>query len=134
MLRFALDNLRFPLGAIAAEAFPDVYAVAVENRRQPSFFISFFNFYDWDKGKELRSTFVDAFLRSNWAPGDLAIAANNAGILRKVFKRLRRKSNGDNYIKLMSEDLARRNDPASTVVKDNLNALIVNPDFYEEWD
>jgi hypothetical protein len=75
-----------------------VYSVAVENSRQPSFFFSFLSSQDWDKGKELRISLVDAFLRSNWAPGDLAIAANNAGILRKIVKRLHRKYKGDQYI------------------------------------
>jgi len=126
--------LRLPLAAIVAEVFSDVYAVAVENSRRPSFFILFFNFYDWDKGKELRATLVDSFLRSDWNAGELAIAANNAGILRKIFKRVRRRADGDSYIKSMAEDLARRGDPRIAPVRDNLNALIANPDFYEEWD
>jgi hypothetical protein len=135
LLRFALDNVQFPLGAVVAEAFADVYAEAIEkNTRSPSIFSMLFGSYDWDKGKDLRVSLVDSFLRSSWAPGDLAVAASNAGILRKIFKRLRRKSRGDDYIRSMLQDLSQRSDPGAFKVREHLEALVATPHFYEEWD
>lgn len=135
LLRLAFDNVNLPVGRIVAEVFADAYAVAVlENNRRPSFWSSLFGTYDWDKGKDLRISLIDAFLRSRWPTGDLAIAANNAGILRKVFKRLHRRSRGDEYIKAMLQDLSRRNDSSALQARNALQPLAVNPDFYEEWD
>ena len=73
------------------------------------------------------------FLRSNWPPGDLAVAASNAGILRKIFKRLHRKSRDDDYIRTMLQDLSQRNDPGVSKIKEHLEALVAAPNFYEEW-
>jgi hypothetical protein len=135
MLRFALDNTHFPLGAVVAEAFADVYAVAIrKDSRPPSFLSALFGAYDWDRGKDLRVSLVDAFLRSKWLPGDLAVAASNAQILSKIFKRLHRTTRGDDYIKSMLQDLSQRNDPNLLKVTDHLKSLATNPDFYEEWD
>lgn len=135
MLRFALDNLSAPLGAVVAETFADVYALAIkEDSRSSSIFSVLFGSYGWDKGKDLRVSLIDSFLRSNWAPGDLAVAASNAGILRKIFKRLHRKSRGDDYIKTMLQDLSQRSDPNASIVRDHLQALVAAPNFYEEWD
>ena len=135
MLRFCLDNVHLSLSALVAETFPDVYMEAIkENDRRPSFFASLFAAYDWDKGKDLRITLIDSFLRSKWAPGDLAFAASKAGILRKLFKRLSRKSGGDGYIRAMQADLAKREGAEAASVFVQLNVLMKDPDFYEEWD
>ena len=135
LLRFAFDNVNLSLGAVVAEAFADVYSAAVaENTRPSSILAVLFGSYDWDKGKDLRRNLVDAFLRSNWAPGDLAVAANNAGILRKIFKRLHRSSKGDSYIRAMSEDLSQRSDISAVRAREGLDPLVAEPDFYEEWD
>jgi hypothetical protein len=133
-LRFALDNIRLPLGSVAAESFADVYAIAVKDTRAPSFLANLFGSYDWDKAKDLRVTIVDTFIRSTWSPGDLAIAANNAGILRKIFKRLHRIQTGDRYAASMHQDLVGRNDQTSRSLATDLKALIDSPDFYEDWD
>lgn len=135
MLRFSLDNTRFPLGSVVADAFPDVYGVAIKKEsRPPSFFAALFGAYDWDRGKDLRVSLIDAFLRSNWAPGDLALAATNAGIFSKVFKRLHRTHKGEEYIKMMVRDLGQRSDDRSREVLQRLRTMVADPDFYEEWD
>jgi hypothetical protein len=135
LLRFAFDNVNLSLGAVVAEAFADVYSAAIaENTRPSSILAVLFGSYDWDKGKDLRRNLVDAFLRSNWAPGDLAVAANNAGILRKIFKRLHRSSKGDSYIRAMSQDLSQRSDSSAVRARESLDPLVAEPDFYEEWD
>jgi hypothetical protein len=132
MLRFAFDNVNFPLGSVVAEVFADVYAAAIDESR--SFFSIFLGAYGWDKGKDLRVAVVDAFLRSNWSPGELAMAASNAGILRKIFKRLNRKSGGDKYIISMVDNLASSDDPSVSRLSRELEALVASPNFYEEWD
>jgi GTPase-associated protein 1, N-terminal domain type 1 len=134
LIRFALDNVRLPLGSVVAEAFADVYAIAVRDTKPPSFLASLFGAYDWDKAKDLRVSVLDAFLRSAWSAGDLAIAANNAGILRKIFKRLHRTANGDRYATAMYQDLVNRNDPKLLSLTNSLKSLLANPDFYEDWD
>jgi hypothetical protein len=92
--------------------------------------------YDWDKGKDLRITPIDSFLRSQWiwAPGDLAIAASIAGILRKIFKRLLRKPGLDKYIRTMQADLTQSANADIISVRNELDSLIRDPDFYEAWD
>jgi len=135
MLRFSLDNIYSPLGLVVAATFADVYATATEDgNRSTSFFSVLFGSYDWDKGKDVRVSVIDAFMRSNWAPGDLAIAAESAGILRKIFKRTHRKPQGDEYINAMLRDLSQRSDPNATTVREHLSRLVSSPNFYEEWD
>lgn len=135
MLRFAFDNVRLSLGALVAEVFSDVYVEVVKQNDRPlAFFANLFGAYDWDKGKDLRISLIDSFLRSDWCPGDLAVAANNAGILRKIFKRLHRKARGDNYLEAMLKDLSQRTTPDISKVREHLASLIADPNFYEEWD
>ena len=135
MLRFSLDHVSFPLGGVVAETFANAYAEALEeDHRSSSIFSVLFGSYDWDRAKDLRVSLIDAFLRSNWFPADLAIAANNAGILRKVFKRLHRRYGGDNYIQSMVKDLRDRNDSRLIPVQEQLDSMSNAPNFYEEWD
>ncbi len=134
-LRFALDNTRLALGAVVAESFADVYAVVgKDDHRQPSFFSLLFRSYDWDKGKDLRVALVDSFVKSDWRPGHLALAAERAGILGKIFKRLRRKPRGDDYIVAMEKDLRLWKTPESARILVRLASMMADPDFYEEWD
>ena len=134
MLRLAFDNVKYPLSGVVADAFADVYLVVIKGNRPPSFLSSLFGWYDWDQGKDLRVTLIDAFLRSSWPPGDLAIAAHNADILRKVFKRVYKLANGEQYIRAMQDDLARRSDTSAKAARESLAPLIASPNFYEEWD
>jgi hypothetical protein len=136
MLRFAFDNTHILLGNVVAEAFSDVYAVAVEKDEtsRPSIFSRLFGSYSWDHGKDLRVSLIDAFWRSDWRPGDLAIAASSANILRKVFKRMHRRQGGDEYIQRIILDLARRNEDYAIQVATQLRALASDRHFYEEWD
>lgn len=133
-LRFAFDNTHLALGAVVAESFPDVYRVAASDRRQPSFLSLLFWSYDWDKGKELRIALVDSFLRSSWKPGYLALASERAGILAKIFKRVRRKPRADDYIAAIAKDLQGRTSPEWSKVRERFLSMMADPDFYEEWD
>jgi hypothetical protein len=133
-LRLAFDNVKYPLGRLVTAAFADVYSVAVQDSKPPSFLAALFGSYDWDKAKDLRVTLIECFLRSSWQPGDLAIAAHRAGILRKIFKRLHRRPSGDRYLRAMFEDLKARRDHSLDGVRESLGELLARPDFYEEWD
>jgi hypothetical protein len=135
LLRLAFDNTSLPMGRVVAEVFADVYAVAIKKDvKPPSFWSALFGTYDWDKGKDLRVSLIDVFLRSRWAAGDLAVAGNRAGLLRKIFKRLHRRTKGDEYISRMQRDLSQRTDKTALQARESLKPLIADPDFYEEWD
>ena len=59
----------FPLGAVAAEAFYDVYAAVTELSVYTAEAGPLFSVFDWDKGKELRRALVNSFLNSEVATG-----------------------------------------------------------------
>ncbi|SIN69872.1 hypothetical protein SAMN05444166_0213 [Singulisphaera sp. GP187] len=129
---FSFGHLRRPLGAVVAEAFPTVYEViSTSSGQEPS---GIFRFFHWDRAKELRKALVAAFLDSGWRPGDLAIAAGGEQLLRKVFKRVRKRWKGDLYIEAMLEDLASRDEPRAIESREVLQRLYSDPDFYEPWD
>lgn len=135
MLRFAFDHVSLPLGAVVAETFAEAYAVSLEEDHRPSsIFAVLFGSHSWDRAKDLRISLIDAFLRSNWAPADLAIAADKAGILRKVFKRIHRRNGGDKYLQSMLQDVSGRDDPKLRLVHEELVSMSNAPNFYEEWD
>lgn len=133
-LRFCFDNVHLPLSELVAEIFGDVYVEAIAGNQRPSWFASLFGLYEWDKGKDLRITLIETFLRSSWAPSDLAISAHRSSILRKIFKRLHRKYGGDDYIRRMQADLAGRSGQEAAAARRELDGLTADPDFYEEWD
>jgi hypothetical protein len=135
LLRFSFDNTSCPLGGVVAEAFADVYEVALQDSpKSRSLFSVMFGSYDWDRGKDMRVAIIDTFMRSQWQPGDLAITADRAGILRKIVKRLHGKYNGDNYINAMIADLRQRREPRCQDVLGELQQLSVDRNIYEEWD
>jgi hypothetical protein len=82
----------------------------------------------------MRVAVIDTFMRSQWQAGDLAIAADRAGILRKIVRRLHRKYDGDNYIGAMIRNLAQRREPRCQDVLGKVQQLSVDPNIYEEWD
>ena len=72
-------------------------------------------------------------MRSEWHPGDLALAAAETFGLRKLYKRVTRKYRGEQYMNYIVEDLRRRSDDASRNVAKELTHLINGPYFYEPW-
>lgn len=128
---FAFAHTGIPLGAVVAEAFPAAYeAVATSGVGD----FGFFRILHWDRAKELRKSLIEAFLSSDWRPGDLAIAAGGEPLLRKVFKRVRRRWKGEFYIDRMLEDLSFRDEPHAREASQLLRELCADPDFYEPWD
>jgi len=134
-LHFAFKHTWLPLSAVVVQAFGDVYNSVADRKVVPNEVSCLFGFMDWDKAKELRRTLVDSFYDSNvWRPGDLALAVRNETMLRKVFKRLKRKWHGERFIRAMLDDLTSRNDELSVNASALLNHMISEPDFYEPWD
>lgn len=90
--------------------------------------------FDWDKGKELRKTLIRAFMQSDWPPGDLALAANDRKLLRKLVKRiLVTQVGGLNYLDRMVIDLRMRGNNELGDLPMFLAELRDNPNFSEDW-
>lgn len=133
-LKFCFENTRLPISSPVAETFHDVYA-AVTAPRFPPEAAGLFSFFDWDKGKELRRALVDAFAYSQiWRPADLFLAASEPELLRKIFKRLRRKSNGNAIAQIALLQLQQDGSARARRLTHTLKAMIADPEFYEEWD
>lgn len=132
-LAYGFDHVTLPLGPVVAEAFQTVHE-GVSASTTPAEAASLFGFFDWDKAKQLRKRLIEAFLGSSWRPGDLAIAAGGETLLRKIFKRLRRRWKGEQYIDSMCQDLNSRTDAPAVRAREILVSLVRDPDFYEPWD
>jgi hypothetical protein len=134
-LKTGFSYTREPLGQVVASAFYPVHRAVTESRYTPPEAAELFGYLDWDKGKELRRDLIEAFLQSNWKPGDLAVAAREVWLLRKIVKRLLRKFDGARYLDAMIRDLRERTDQTSSpALLDALLELARNPDFFEDWD
>ena len=101
----AMTHGHLPLSALIVTSFPRLYKLVLHD--QPVFPLLTLWFPDWDKAKQLRKRLVSTFLDSRWPPGDLALAADGAGILDRVVSRLRRKGH-EHYLEAMISDLRRR--------------------------
>ena len=133
-LKFAFDNTRLPLGCVVSEAFREVYVAVTESSRLPPETECLFGVFDWDKGKELRRDLVDSFFYSHWQPGELALAAGDVRLLRKIFKRLLKNGGGERYARTVLSDLKERGDERAIRLSKSLQEMLEHPDFYEEWD
>ena len=60
--------------------------------------LSFIPWPTWDKAKYLRKRLVSAFLESQWPKTDLALACDSPELLRKILKRLKKTSKGEEFI------------------------------------
>lgn len=133
-LDFAFRNGRLPLSRLVVESFLPVYVAVTTSSSLPPETATMFGILDWDKGKELRRDLIDAFFYTQWPPGDLALATGDVGLLRKVFKRLLRKSGGQQYARAMYADLSSRMSADIRPFVSALADMLHDPGFYEEWD
>ncbi len=101
----AMTHGHLPLSALLVTSFPRFYKLVLHD--QAAFPLLTLWFPDWDKAKQLRKRLVSTFLDSRWPAGDLALAADGAGILDRVVSRLRRKGH-EHYLMAMISDLRRR--------------------------
>ncbi len=132
-LRYAFTNTHYPLGSVVSESFGDTYSAVIGPHAPPET-AALFGIFDWDKGKELRRSLVEAFMNSQWPPGDLALAAREPSLLRKIVKRVLRQRGGQRYAQSMLVDLARNTGVEAKNLHQVLQELVRDPDFYEEWD
>ena len=131
-VRFAFDNPRLPVSKVVVEGFLPLYRSITEMKKVPVSAAPMFSIWDWDIGKELR--LVEKFINSNWPPGDLALAVDDVGLLRKIMKRVSRKYSGNSFSRKMYSDLLSRTDSRAQSLATAISGLMKNPSYYEEWD
>lgn len=133
-LKYSFEHKGLPLGAVAAEAFYDVYAAVTGWSIYAGDTAPLFSVLDWDKGKHLRRALVDAFWDSRWPADELVLAAREVHLLRKIFKRLTRKRNGMQYARAALALLERRTDLKAGELAGWLRDMLADPGFDEAWD
>ena len=133
-LKYSFEHKSLPLGAVAAEAFYDVYAAVTESSVYTAEAGPLFSVFDWDKGKELRRALVDSFFNSKWPPDELVLAVSDVHLLRKIFRRLTKKPNGLQYAQMALALLEKRTDLKSRELAQSLRDMLANPGFDEAWD
>ena len=133
-LQFSFSHTRFPLGSLVAETYYDVYQAVTESTTLPQVTAPLFGMFDWDKGKELRRDLVNSFFDSDWLPADLVLAVKSPQLLRKIFKRLMRKSGGKEYAEAALAGLEGQKNQNSIMLARALRTLLAEPDFYGDWD
>ena len=135
VLNFAFRNYRYPVSKVVVEAFFPVYQAVITSEELPQETYKLINYYDWDKGKELRKKLIGVFLDAKWPLGDLALAAREKPLLRKIYSRIHRSWKGDDYIQSMKNDLRNnRDDPSARIILGELNSIINEQNFHESWD
>jgi len=133
-LGHCFEHPELPLSKAVVESFPVVYRYTLAKGSSTSLLGSlFYLFSDWDKGKELRQQIVRTFFQSEWPPEDLALAMPDQQTLRKIFKRLRRYSNGDRFIARMLAGLESCESTKAARMYQVLKEMVESPDFDEPW-
>lgn len=133
-LSFAMSHRHLKLSPVVVASFYPVYECVVSGRsgslREAE---GFFGFFSWDKGKELRERLIETYRRSDWPPADLALAAREPDLLRKILKRMSRTwSGGQSYLEKMHVDLRNRNDRLSRDLLITVSRWTHHQD--DEWD
>ena len=133
-LGYSFEHRNLPLGAVAAEAFCDVYAAVTGWSMFAGETGPLFSVFDWDKGKHLRRALVDAFVGSRWPAEELVLAARDVHLLRKIFRRLTRKRNGVKYAREALGRLEMRTDLKARELAGELRNMLSDVEFDEAWD
>ena len=133
-VRFAFDNPHLPVSGLVVETFSPLYKFITEVKRVPGTAVPLFSVWNWDKGSELRESLAEKFLLGRWPAGDLALAARDFGLLRKILKRVSRKRAGQSLVREMYSDLMSRTDNQSRSLANALSSLLKNSDYDEDWD
>jgi len=132
-LAYSFAHNSYPLSELVVEVFHPVYQEVIQPNAGPETSV-LFDILDWDKGKELRRQLVKSFMGANWPPGDLALAVRDEQLLRKVYKRVMRRSNGLQYVEQMIHDLRSRKPQNALALADVLEGFVRDPNFHEDWD
>ncbi len=133
-VRFAFENAHLPTSGLVVEGFLPLYRSITGSKYVPRTAEPLFSFWNWDKGRELRETLVDKFMSGKWPPGDLGLAVNDFGLLRKILSRMSRRSGGRSFARKVYSDLVSRDDDQSRSLADDLASLLRDPYYQEEWD
>jgi hypothetical protein len=133
LLPFLLDARDVPASPLIASAFPPVYW---ELRREsaPDFLSFVFIFLDWDKCKSARRRLIDAFLRSDWRPTDIALAAARAGDAERILRRVSRGSGGERAIKEIEQGLKLIPTPWRQQVRTAIREIDPKGSPLQAWD
>lgn len=116
---FALCHVSYPVSAVVVAAFPTVYRERTTLREldrvsRAQLGISSHAWVNAKKPKDGRRKLIDAlvnaFLRSSWPPADLVVTALEAGIGKRVVKRVRRRLLGPRYLDRIGKDARRLDD------------------------
>lgn len=97
---------RQPVSLMIAALFPMLYKELVQKDDVPELF-KFVPFLDWDRSKIARRDLVDAFLSSDWQPGDLALTACRCDDIDRILNQVARSFRGGEYLDSIEQDLKR---------------------------
>jgi hypothetical protein len=132
---FAVRHEQFKVSGLVVESFLPIYEVVVNSKPFPSDLYELFGYTTWDKGKSLRKRLINAFVYSDWYPGDLILSVPDTSVMRKIYSRLLKFKSGREYIKLILEDLSNReHDSRTSHALKEFRALTQDENFYESWD
>ena len=115
VLPYAMATSRRPASQIVMVAFPTVYEELRQGRGNIKIG-NLFDFLDWDKCKIARKELVRAFMRSEWPPGDLAMAALRACELHKILKRVARDPGGERYLRKIEKEARYLDGPSRKAI------------------
>ena len=116
---FALRHVSYPVSALVVAAFPTVYRERARLRELDGVSRDLFgaSSHSWvsakkpkDGRRKLIDALVSAFFRSSWPPADLVVTALEAGIGKRVVKRVRRQFLGARYLDRIGKDAQRLDD------------------------
>jgi hypothetical protein len=126
LLSFVTNTKVEAASPIVAAAFPSVYR-ELQKESLPDFLSYFLLFTDWDRRKVARRGLAQAFLRSNWRPRDIALAAARSGDVDRIIWNIATQDNGSLAIASIEREVDSIPDPWKQQVKKVLKDLRLNP-------
>ncbi|AKZ61695.1 hypothetical protein F506_02535 [Herbaspirillum hiltneri N3] len=130
LLSFLTNAKTEAASPIVAAAFPSVYR-ELQNESLPDFLSYMFPFMDWDRCKVARSELARAFLRSNWRPRDIALAAARAEDADRILRSIAKQDNGLWAISLIEREIDTLPEPWKRQVKKAIKNLRKYPLGYK---
>lgn len=104
MMAFLLRSRGEAASRLIAVTFAPVYQ-ELKRESVPDLFRFMFLFVDWDKCKAARQSLVSAFMRSDWRPIDIALAAVRAHDADKIFELIAQERGGHSALDSMEHDI-----------------------------
>lgn len=132
ILPLLMRSWREPVSPLVAVAFPAVYRELAKVDDVPDI-LGFIPFLDWDRCKSARRELVSAFLKSSWAPGDLALTAYRCGDVEKILRQTAKTYGGDEYINRVAADLGRLSIPCRQAIEDAIANMRADWSAKYDW-